>query len=67
MNTEYLVVDDHTQGQEIKHISEIMPNICVAVFSKTFVIESIDLSDLSRFMVSSKNGYTMSETDFESD
>lgn len=41
MHTEYIVVDNRTQGKEIKHIRKVMPDIGVAVLPRTFCIEPI--------------------------
>ena len=55
MQAKYLVVDKGGQGQVIEKIGKGLPNICIPVFSKTLIIESIDLSDLTRFVIASKN------------
>ena len=53
MDTEYLVVDDNTQGKEIKHIREVVPDISVAIFSGTLGVETIRLCDSTGLVVSS--------------
>jgi hypothetical protein len=65
MQTEDLVVDKGGEGQVVEEICEILPYICVAVFSKTFVIESVDLGDLAGFVVATENGNALRITDFE--
>ena len=54
-------------GQEVKRISEVLPDIGIAVLAKTFIIESVDLSDLSAFMISSQNGNAIFVPDFKCD
>ena len=53
MDTEDLVIDDHAQGQEVKHICEVMPYIGIAVFPGTFGIKAVGLRHASRLVVAS--------------
>lgn len=41
MHAEDLVIDDHTEGKEIKHIREIVPYIGIAVLPRAFRIETV--------------------------
>lgn len=41
MHAEDLVVDDNTQGEEVEHVGKIMPDIGIAVFPRTFGVESV--------------------------
>ena len=41
MEAEYLVLDDSSQGQIIKELCELFPDIGVAVFPQTLIIKSI--------------------------
>lgn len=65
METEDLSVDQGSEGQVIEKVGEIFPDIGVAVFSQTFVVEAVDLSDLTRFVVTSENGNAVRVSDFE--
>jgi hypothetical protein len=47
MDTEDLIVDDHAQGKEIKHVGEVMPYICIAIFACAFSVKTVRLSDAS--------------------
>jgi len=47
MNAKDLVVDYHTQRQEIEHVGEIMPYVGITVLSRAFCIKSIGLSNAS--------------------
>lgn len=33
MDTENLVIDDHTKGKEIEHVGEIVPDIRITIFA----------------------------------
>jgi hypothetical protein len=53
MNTENLVVDDNTQGEEVKHIGEVVPDIGISVLSRALSVEPIGLGDAARLVVAS--------------
>lgn len=53
MNTKNAVVYNSSQRQVIEYVSAVSPNVQRAVLSKTFIIESINLSYLSAFVVAS--------------
>jgi hypothetical protein len=65
MHTEYLVVDDHAQREEIKHICKIVPNIGIPVLPRTFGIESIRLRNPSRFMVPSNQMHSVGVSELQ--
>lgn len=53
MEAEDLIFDDSSQGQVVKQLSELLPDICVAVFTQAFIIETISINKLfSRTMLS---------------
>ena len=52
-----LVLDESCEGEIIKQIGEVPPNVGVSVLSQAFVVEAVDLGDLARFVVSSKEGH----------
>lgn len=56
MQAEYLVVDQRSQREVVEQISEVFPDVGVAVFSETFVVETVHLRNLTRFVITSKNG-----------
>jgi len=41
VDAEYAVVDDAGQRQIVKHVGEVMPYCCVAVFPAAFCVEAI--------------------------
>lgn len=43
MDTEYLVVNEGSNGEVVKQIGEVAPYVGIAVLSHTLTIESIDL------------------------
>ena len=47
MHAEYIVVDDDAQGEEVKHVGEIMPHACISILPIAFRIESVRLGDTS--------------------
>lgn len=67
METEDLIVNKGCEGKVVEEVGEVFPNVCVAVLSKTFIVETVDLGDLSGFMISSKDGDSGWISDLESD
>ena len=53
MYAENLVVDDSCQRKIIEHFSAVTPYIDGAVLSQTFVVESVNLGNLSTLVVTS--------------
>lgn len=43
----------------------MLPDVRVPVFAEAFVVESVDLSDLAGFVVSSEDGNALGVADFE--
>lgn len=64
MKTEYFVFDDCCQRQEIKQVSQIFPDIGIAILTNALIVESIHLSDLSTFMISAQNSDAVFKSDF---
>ena len=50
-----LVFNDSSQGQVVKKLSELLPDVGIAILAQAFVIESVHLSDLSRLVVASQD------------
>jgi hypothetical protein len=65
MQAEDLVFNDCSDRESVKEISEILPHVGISIFSKTLIIESVHLSDLSGLMVSSKDCYSILIPHFE--
>lgn len=66
VKAEDLVIDQSGQGEVIEEIGEIFPNVGIAVFSETLIVETIDLGDLTGFMISSKNSDSARVSDLQS-
>lgn len=47
VETEDLVLDQGGQGQEVEKVGKVFPNVCIAIFPEAFIIETVDLGDLS--------------------
>lgn len=56
VQAEDLVVDEGGKGEVVEEVGEVFPDIGVAVFSQAFVIKSIDLCDLTAFVVTTEDG-----------
>ena len=51
VDTEHLAVDDGTERHEIEHLTACFPHRGISILLEAFFVESIDLCDLSRFVV----------------
>jgi len=45
----------------------ILPNVRIPIFTQTLIVETIDLCDLPRLVVSSQDGNTLRVADFKGD
>ena len=54
-----LVLDESGEGEVVEQIGEVSPYVGVSVLPQTFVVETVNLSDLTRFVVSSEDGDTV--------
>ena len=59
MHTENFIVDDGCKCQVIEDVRAIAPNIYTAVFSEAFIVEAINLSNLSALVISSDQSNTL--------
>jgi len=55
VEAEDLVVNEGGKREIIEQIGKELPNIGIAVFSETFVVEAINLGDLARLMIASED------------
>ena len=65
MNGENSLINYCSNGQEVKHVSELLPNFRRPVFALALRVKSINLSNLSRLMISAKKTNTGWKSDFE--
>jgi len=66
METEDLVLDEGGQGKIVEQVSEHFPYVWAAVFSEAFIVETINLGNLSTFVISTKNRHSVFVSTFES-
>jgi len=59
MKTEDLAIDQSSQRQIVKQVSEKLPYISISILAQALVIESIYLRNLTALMVTSENGYSL--------
>jgi hypothetical protein len=57
MHTKKLTINYGSQDEEIEYVAAGLPNRCVAVLLLAFLIETVNLCDLARFVVSSNEYY----------
>ena len=67
MDTEDAVVDDDGEGQEVEHVCEIVPDVCVAVFAVAFRVEAVGLGHAPGFVVASDQVHACGVAEFEED
>ena len=67
VQAEDLVVDKSGEGKVVEEIGKVFPDIGVAIFSEAFIIEPVDLCDLSRLVVSTENCDSRRISDLQSD
>lgn len=51
----YLVIYQCGEGQIVKEICEVLPNIGISVFPQTLIVEAVHLCDLSALVVPSED------------
>jgi hypothetical protein len=65
MHTKHPPIHHRPQTQIVKYITTISPHVTTSIFPLTLVVESVDLGDLTRFMITPYEGYTIWIADFE--
>jgi len=55
VEAEDLVINKGGKREIIEQIGEKLPNIRVAVFPETFIVEAIDLSNLTRLVITTQD------------
>ena len=56
VQTENLVVDKGSQREVVEEVGEIFPHVCVSVFPEAFIVEAINLCDLTGLVVTTQDG-----------
>lgn len=62
-----MVVNECGEGKVIKQVGEELPDVGVPVLPQAFVVEAVDLGDLSALVVASEDGDPVSVPDLERD
>jgi hypothetical protein len=62
-----LVVDKSGERKVVEEVGEILPHVGVSVLPQALVVEAVHLGDLSRLVVTTKDGNAVSVSDFERD
>jgi hypothetical protein len=65
VQAEYLVIDQGGEGEVVEQIGEVLPYVRIAIFSETFIVEPIDLCDLTGFVVATEDGDALGISDFQ--
>ena len=45
MYTKDLVVNDHAEGEKVKHVGKVVPYVCCSVFAHAFCVKAVCLSE----------------------
>jgi uncharacterized protein involved in propanediol utilization len=67
MEAENFLFHHSSQGEVIEEICEVFPHVGVAVLAEAFIVETVDLRDLTRFMISTENSHSVLVADLETD
>jgi hypothetical protein len=65
MNAENSPINHSSQTQMIKDLATIPPDVDTPVFPLTLVVKTVNLSDMSRFMIATDEGDAVRVSDFE--
>jgi hypothetical protein len=65
MHTKHSSIHHRPQTQIIENITTISPNVTAPILPLAFIVESVNLSDLSGFMISTDEGDTIRIPDFK--
>ena len=67
MEAEDLVAYHSGKWKIVKKLCKTAPNIRITIFTQTLVIKSVNLGDLSTFVVSAQNRYSIRISYFQGD
>lgn len=65
MDAENFVVNDGSEGKVVEDFGAVAPDVDRAVFAEALVVESVDLSDLTRLVIASDQSDTFRVTNFQ--
>ena len=67
MHAQNFLLDQSCKWQKIEQICKIFPYVSITIFSHALIVETINLRDLSSFVISSQDCYSISPSDFDCD
>ena len=65
MQTKDLILNDCSQWQVVKQVSQVLPNIGVAILAKTLIVKAVHLSDLATLVVSTQDCDAVFKSNFQ--
>jgi hypothetical protein len=65
VDAEDLAVDDGAEGEVVKDVAAVAPDVCAPVLALALVVEAVDLGDLPRLMVAADEGDAIRVADLE--
>lgn len=65
VEAEDLVVDEGGEGEVVEHICKVLPDVGIAVLAQALVVETVDLGDLPRLVISSQDGDALGVSNLE--
>jgi len=66
METEDLVLNERSERKVIEEVGEVFPDVGIAVLAQAFVVEAIDLCDLTRLVIATEDGDALGVSDLKS-
>jgi hypothetical protein len=65
VDAEDLAVDDSAEGEVVKDVAAVAPDVCAPVLALALVVEAVDLGDLPRLVVAADEGDAIRVADLE--
>ena len=59
MDTKYFFINDSCKWKIIEYLGAISPDIYRTILSEAFIVETVHLSDLTTFMISSDKAHSV--------
>lgn len=67
MDAEDVVVDHHAQRKIVKHVGEVVPDVCAAVFATALGVEAIALRHAARLVIATDQVHARGIPQLEAD